>query len=166
MNVSSDSWDWLGGFLERGGLRGVAITVTNAEGAVSFVSKGWAELRRRAIDADTLFELGPIGKTYTALVTLQLADEGLLSREAPVTEYLPWFEVRSAYEPIRLEHLLTHSAGLVRGADLTADSRFDVWVLRETVACFASGAGDRHGRRLSGLHRRRPRHVRALPARG
>ena len=142
MNVSSDSWDWLEGFLERRGLPGVAISVTNADGAVSSVSKGWAELRRRAIDADTLFELGSIGKTYTALVTLQLVDEGLLSLEAPVTEYLPWFEVRSAYEPIRLEHLLTHSAGLVRGAELTADSRFDVWALRETVAGFAPG--DRH----------------------
>jgi Beta-lactamase len=40
---------------------------------------------------------------------------------------------------IRIEHLLTHSAGLIRGADMTADSRFDVWALRDTETGFAPG---------------------------
>ena len=47
--------------------------------------------------------------------------------------------MRSAYDPIRIEHLLTHSAGLIRGADMTADSRFDVWALRDTETGFAPG---------------------------
>jgi CubicO group peptidase (beta-lactamase class C family) len=131
---TTQDWDWLGGFLKRRGLPGMAVAVRGPDGEATFTAKGWAALSRRPIAPDTLFELGSIGKTYTAVLTL-----GLLDLEAPVTDYLPWFEVRSAYEPIRTEHLLTHTSGLIRGADTTADSRFDVWALRDTQTGFAPG---------------------------
>ena len=134
MNFSTDSWDWLGDWLKRRGLPGMAVAVADRESPVFSHSVGWAELRKRSIDEKTLFELGSIGKTYTAVLAVDLLDV-----HAPVTDYLPWFEVRSAHEPIRIEHLLTHSAGLMRGADMTADSRFDVWALRETEVGFAPG---------------------------
>ncbi|HEY7561658.1 MAG TPA: serine hydrolase domain-containing protein [Gaiellaceae bacterium] len=134
MDFSSDDWFWLGDFLKRRGLPGMAVAVVDGDGRSTFVAKGWADLRRHAIQEDTLFELGSIGKTYTAVLAVELLD-----LSAPATDYLPWFEVRSAYDPIRIEHLLTHSAGLVRGADLTSDSRFDVWALRETETGFAPG---------------------------
>ncbi|HWB55901.1 MAG TPA: serine hydrolase domain-containing protein [Gaiellaceae bacterium] len=134
MDFSSDDWSWLGDFLKRRGLPGMAVAVLDRDGRATFTAKGWADLRRRPIERDTLFELGSIGKTFTALVAVELLD-----LTAPVTDYLPWFEVRSAYDPILVEHLLTHSAGLIRGADVTADSRFDVWALRDTETGFAPG---------------------------
>ncbi len=82
----------------------------------------------------TLFEIGSIGKTFTSLALLQLREEGLVDLHAPVTRYLPWFEIRTEYEPITLHHLLTHTAGIVEGPDLSSDSRFDVWALRESEA--------------------------------
>jgi CubicO group peptidase (beta-lactamase class C family) len=131
---------WLAGLLERRGLPGIAVAVTDRDRLLSFQSAGWADLgRRRPIDEETLFELGSIGKTFTALLVLDLAEEGVLDLEAPVTTYLPWFEVRSEYDPISVRHLLTHSAGIIRGSDITADSRFDVWALRETETGFAPG---------------------------
>ena len=139
---TDDQLAWLGGFLKRRGLPGMAVAVTNREDEYEFLAKGWAELRKRPIEEDTLFELGSIGKTFTAVLTLQLADEGLLSLDAPVTDYLPWFEVRSEFAPIAIEHLLLHSAGLIRGTEVTADSRFDVWALRDTQTGFAPG--ERH----------------------
>jgi CubicO group peptidase (beta-lactamase class C family) len=139
---SDDQLAWLGDFLKRRGLPGMAVAVTNREGEYEFLAKGWAELRKRPIEEDTLFELGSIGKTFTAVIALQLADEGLLSLDAPVTDYLPWFEVRSEFAPIAIEHLLLHSAGLIRGTEVTADSRFDVWALRDTQTGFAPG--ERH----------------------
>jgi CubicO group peptidase (beta-lactamase class C family) len=131
---TEDRLPWLGDFLKRRGLPGMAVAVAGPDGETEFASKGWAELRKRPIDEDTLFELGSIGKTYTALLGTELLD-----LHALVTDYLPWFVVRSAYEPLRIEHLLTHSAGLIRGADMTADSRFDVWALRDTETGFAPG---------------------------
>jgi CubicO group peptidase (beta-lactamase class C family) len=131
---------WLAGLLERRGLPGIAVAVTDRDRLLSFQSAGWADLgRRRPIAEETLFELGSIGKTFTALLVLELAEEGVLDPEAPVTTYLPWFEVRSEYDPISVRHLLTHSAGIIRGSDITADSRFDVWALRETETGFAPG---------------------------
>jgi CubicO group peptidase (beta-lactamase class C family) len=138
MRFSTDDWDWLGDFLKCRGLPGMAVAVAEG-GELCFIGKGWADLRKRAIDENTLFELGSIGKTFTALLTLQLVDDGRLDLHAPVARYLPWFEVRSTYEPIGLEHLLTHTAGLIRGADMTADSRFDVWALRDTEVGFSPG---------------------------
>jgi CubicO group peptidase (beta-lactamase class C family) len=134
MNFSNERWDWLGDWLKRRGLPGMAVAIAGRDGETAFAAKGWAELRKRPIEEDTLFELGSIGKTYTALLALELLD-----LQAPVTDYLPWFEVRSGFGPIRIEHLLTHSAGLIRGTEMTADSRFDVWALRDTDAGFAPG---------------------------
>jgi CubicO group peptidase (beta-lactamase class C family) len=112
----------------------MAIAVADEDDEIAFDSVGWAELHRRPIDETTLFELGSIGKTFTAVLARQLLD-----LEAPITDYLPWFEVRSAHGPITVEHLLMHTSGLIRGADMTADSRFDVWALRETAVGFAPG---------------------------
>jgi CubicO group peptidase (beta-lactamase class C family) len=134
MGISTESWEWLGNWLKRRGLPGMAVAVTDRDGTVFSHSVGWAELRKRAIHEETLFELGSIGKTYTAALALQLLD-----LQAPVTQYVPWFEVRSEHDPIRVEDLLTHSSGLIRGADMTADSRFDVWALRDTETGFAPG---------------------------
>ena len=134
MGFSSEGVDWLGDWVTRRGLPGMAIAVTDRKEVVRLHTVGWAELRKRALDEETLFEIGSIGKTYTALLAVELLDV-----QAPVTEYLPWFEVRSAYDPIRIEHLLMHSAGLIRGQEITADSRFDIWALRETEVAFAPG---------------------------
>ena len=134
MDFSNEGWEWLGDWLKRRGLPGMAVAVAGRDGETVFAAKGWAELRKRPIDENTLFEVGSIGKTYTALLALELFD-----LQAVVTDYLPWFEVRSGFGPIRIEHLLTHSAGLIRGTELTADSRFDVWALRDTEPGFAPG---------------------------
>jgi D-alanyl-D-alanine carboxypeptidase len=134
MDFSTEGWEWLGDWLERRGQPGIAVAVADEDDEIAFASAGWAELRCRPIGRTTLFELGSIGKTFTAVLARQLLD-----LEAPVTDYLPWLEVRSMRDPITVEHLLMHTSGLIRGASMTADSRFDVWALRETEVGFAPG---------------------------
>src|SRR5262245_11942126 len=89
---------------------------------------------------DTYLEIGSIGKTFTAVVLLQLRQDRRVSLDDPVTRDLPWFQVRSEFDPITLHHLLTHTAGIVTGDALSGDSRFDVWALRDTDAGFPPGA--------------------------
>ncbi|MCL1819505.1 MAG: beta-lactamase family protein [Oscillospiraceae bacterium] len=48
---------------------------------------------RTAADMNTLFQIGSLSKAYTGLGILLLEDEGLLSLDDPVSEYLPWFTV-------------------------------------------------------------------------
>lgn len=126
--------------LEVRGLPGLSLAVTDRDGLVALATFGYADLSaRRPVAPETAFEHGSIGKTFTAVLLLQLHDEGRLDLQAPVARYLPWFDVRSEHGPVALHHLLTHTAGIVMGSDVSADSRFDVWALRETETGFAPG---------------------------
>lgn len=125
--------DLIMGSLELTGIPGLALAVTDREGLVASGTYGLADpARREPVSARTLFEIGSIGKSFTSAALLQLCEKGLVDLHAPVARYLPWFEVRSAYEPITLHHLLTHTAGIIGSPDLSSNSRFDVWALRET----------------------------------
>ena len=114
---------------------GLALAITDRERVLVNRNFGYADLAaHRPIDDDTLFEFGSIGKAFTAICLLQLAEEGLVDLHAPVTAHLPWFAVRSLYEPITFHHLMTHTAGLIRGSDFTPDHRSEVWALRDIEA--------------------------------
>ncbi|MFJ9690977.1 serine hydrolase domain-containing protein [Kitasatospora sp. NPDC101183] len=66
---------------------------------------------------ETVFELGSVTKTFTALLLARLVSGGELALDDPVESHLPpdWIaaSVRSG-EPIRLLHLATHTSGLPR----------------------------------------------------
>jgi D-alanyl-D-alanine carboxypeptidase len=123
------------------GFPGLAIAVTDRERILVSETFGRANLEAETpVARDTYFELGSIGKTFTALTLLQLHEEGRLDLHAPLTRYLPWFEVRSEHEPITIHHLLTHTSGLMVGADMSSSSRYDVWALRKTEVGFPPGS--------------------------
>lgn len=133
--------DYAEGMRSAFGFPGLSVAVTDRERLLASEAFGLANLDAGTpVTSDTYFELGSIGKTFTAVVVLQLHEEGLLELHEPVERYLPWFEVRSEHPPIRVHHLLTHTGGLVVGAELSSSSRFDVWALRETEPGFAPGA--------------------------
>ena len=112
---------------------GLAIAVTNREKLLTLFTYGCADLATQtAVAPDTRFEIGSLGKPFTSIALLQLIDEGKLDPHAPVREYLPWFRVQSEYAPITVHHLLTHTAGIVRGTDLAPHGLYESWALRET----------------------------------
>jgi CubicO group peptidase (beta-lactamase class C family) len=69
-----------------------------------------------AVDADTVFRIGSVSKTLTALGVMRLRDQGKLVLDAPAVTYLP--ELRSLAAPTRdsppitVRHLLTMTSGL------------------------------------------------------
>lgn len=60
----------------------------------------------------TKFRIGSLTKQFTALLILQLKQEGKLELQQPITRYLPWYPKETG-EKITIHHLLTHSSGLV-----------------------------------------------------
>ncbi len=60
----------------------------------------------------TLYAIGSVTKSFTAISILQLAEQGKLSVDDDVYRYLPEFKVRPFGEPIKIWHLLSHSSGL------------------------------------------------------
>lgn len=65
------------------------------------------------VDADTLFQIGSISKTFAAALAALLAQRGRLDLDAPLTDYLPEFQVADADATKRAtpRHLLSHNAG-------------------------------------------------------
>jgi len=65
------------------------------------------------VDADTLFQIGSISKTFAATLAALLAQRGRLDLDAPLTEYLTDFKVADADTTKRVtpRNLLSHNAG-------------------------------------------------------
>lgn len=62
--------------------------------------------------ARTIFRIGSITKVLTGVAILQLVDRGFLDLDADVNEYLDEYQVPDTFdEPVRVRHLLTHTAG-------------------------------------------------------
>jgi len=59
----------------------------------------------------TLFGVGSVTKSLTALSILLLEEEGGLSVEDPVSKYLPEY-VLDGSGVVRIKHLLTHTSGI------------------------------------------------------
>src|SRR5215217_5450694 len=117
------------------GIPGLAVAITDRDRLLAGRNYGYADVAALTpVDDETLFEFGSIGKSFTAICLLQLAEEGAIDLDAPVTTYLPWFAIRSQYAPITIHHLLTHTAGIIGGSDFPLDPRFEVWALRGTDA--------------------------------
>ncbi|MGC4022252.1 MAG: serine hydrolase domain-containing protein [Cyclobacteriaceae bacterium] len=59
---------------------------------------------------DTKFRLGSITKQFTAMLIMQLVEQGKLKLHVPISTYLPDYPKKNA-DVITLHHLLTHSSG-------------------------------------------------------
>ncbi len=123
-----------------GAVPGLALAVTDRNGLVVSRVAGLADVSGgRPVTESTLFEVGSIGKAFTAVVILQLAREGRLDIDDPVFRYLPWFRVPRTGGAITLRHLLSHTGGISAGVDGTPEATFQVWRLRDLPPGSAPG---------------------------
>src|SRR5208283_4407870 len=71
---------------------------------------------KRALDGDTVFEIGSITKVFTALLLADMAQRGEVALTDPVSKYLPKgvkMPGRNGHA-IMLQDLATHTSGLPR----------------------------------------------------
>lgn len=72
----------------------------------------------RKADADTVYRVASISKSFTALTVLRLRDEGKLSLDDALAKHLPEMASVEAFSgdapPLTLRHVLTHTSGLPR----------------------------------------------------
>ncbi len=59
----------------------------------------------------TIYGIGSITKSFTALSILKLMEEGLVDLNDPIDKYLP-IRLRAMGEQVRIHHLLTHTSGI------------------------------------------------------
>jgi CubicO group peptidase (beta-lactamase class C family) len=96
------------------GLAGVTVTVVK-DGEV-IVSRGYGHADIAAdvpVDAEsTLFTTGSVAKLLTWTAVMQLVEQGKLELDGEVNGYLTGFQIPDTFpEPIRVRHLLSHTAG-------------------------------------------------------
>jgi CubicO group peptidase (beta-lactamase class C family) len=95
---------------------GLAIGVVRNGSLDFFQGHGVAEIgTNRPIDEDTVFRVGSITKTFTAIAVLQLCEQGLVDLDAPAHDYLRAFRLvptTPGLRPATVRHLLTHTAGI------------------------------------------------------
>jgi CubicO group peptidase (beta-lactamase class C family) len=90
---------------------GVSVVVVWKGEAVLEKGYGAMDLEAKTpAEADTIYRIGSITKSFTAVGILKLAAAGKLSIDDPVTTYLPDVDTHGA--TITIRHLLTHTSGI------------------------------------------------------
>lgn len=92
---------------ERLGIPGLSVAVIENGQLLWTEGFGYADVENRVpVAPDTLFHLASVTKTFTAILTLQLVEQGKLDLDAPVSRYVP--EIKD--DRVRIKHLLSHTS--------------------------------------------------------
>ncbi|MEV6260643.1 serine hydrolase domain-containing protein [Streptomyces sp. NPDC051784] len=93
---------------------GAGVHAGNADGSWTLSVGTGTVNANRPIKADEHFRIGSQSKTFTAVVVLQLVEEGRVTLDAPIDDYLPGVVTGNGYDGTRItvRHLLQHTGGL------------------------------------------------------
>jgi D-alanyl-D-alanine carboxypeptidase len=101
----------------------VSIGIVYDQNLIWKKSYGYADASHQVrATSSTLYRIGSISKLFTATAIMQLRDAGKLRLDDPVSEYLPWFQIKRVHPddpPITIRHLLTHTSGMPRELPLS-----------------------------------------------
>jgi CubicO group peptidase (beta-lactamase class C family) len=89
--------------LDRWPSAGVAVAVVREGSLEWFVGHGVADIQTKApITKDTVFRIGSITKTFTAIAVMQLVEQGLVDLDTPANDYLrtfPLIPAKPSFQP-------------------------------------------------------------------
>ena len=117
-------------YVDDGRLAGWLLVVSRDGLAVHLASCGDRDREAgRPVEVDTLWRIYSMTKPITAVAAMMLYEEGAFELKDPVSRFIPSFADMRVYtagsalapvtvpamEPIRIWHLLTHTAGLTYG---------------------------------------------------
>lgn len=115
------------GFVDRRELAGTLAAVGKGQAAAEFFGAGTLAMDSQTpVGPDTLWRLYSMTKPVTAIAAMLLIDEGKMTLDQPIADFLPAFakmqvqnmpdgsitELHPAKAQITVRHLLTHTAGL------------------------------------------------------
>ena len=94
---------------------GIQVSVRSLDGKIWTGSQGFADINNNAIMKNcSKFLIGSVSKTFTAVVILKLQEEGLLSIEDPISDWLePEIidKIENA-DVVTIKNLLMHNSGI------------------------------------------------------
>ena len=91
---------------------GLSIAVVKDNEIIYKNGFGYRDLKRaEPTTPRTLFGIGSVTKSFTALAILKLVEEDKISLDDSIEQYVP-LKIRPFGEEITIHHLLTHSSGI------------------------------------------------------
>lgn len=83
---------------------------------------------KKPIEANSLFEIGSITKSFTSVLLLQLEGEGKLSLDDPIGKWLPQYK---KWSKVTIRHLLNMTSGI---PSYSKDDAFDKLLIKDPKA--------------------------------
>lgn len=125
-------------FVDAGEIAGAVNLVATRDGIVHFSTTGLMNIESgREMQPDAIFWIASMTKPITGTAVMMLHEEGLLSIDDPVSQYIPEFSDLKTADgtpvTITIKHLLTHTSGL---AEISADQSRDITTLEDAVALY------------------------------
>src|SRR5207248_8338766 len=117
-------------YVDDGRLPGWLLAVTRAGRVVHLSAYGQRDVEAGLpVELDTLFRIYSMTKPITSVAAMMLYEEGAFELKDPLSNFIPSFASTRVYksgsamnavtepavEPVRVWHLLTHTAGLTYG---------------------------------------------------
>ena len=99
-------------FMQKGKIPGLSLSIIKDKKVIYNKGFGNRDLAKNLpVTPDTLFGIGSCTKVFTCLAIMQLAEQGKLSIEDPVSKHIP-LKIGLPDKPIKIKHLMSHSSGL------------------------------------------------------
>ena len=94
----------------------VSTTFVSAAKAVNAEPAPKAQNTAQTASQDRIYNIASVSKMYSTLAVMQLVDEGKVELDAPVTDYLPEFEMEDErYRDLTVRMLMDHTNGIAMG---------------------------------------------------
>ncbi len=100
-------------FMHQENIPGLTLALVDRTHVLKLAGYGKANLETGApVTETTLFGIGSITKSMTALALLAAADRGAFDPHAPLARYVPEFHPQTRWRPLTGDDVLTHTSGL------------------------------------------------------
>ncbi|TVZ25832.1 CubicO group peptidase (beta-lactamase class C family) [Gillisia sp. Hel_I_86] len=94
---------------------GFFVTVVSADSLLWQQALGYKDISTHSnVDSQTLFRIGSVSKSFTALAVMKLVEENKLSLNDELKDIAPEIPFENKWEekyPVKIKHLLEHKAG-------------------------------------------------------
>lgn len=102
--------DYIQATMAQNQIPGISIAVIQEGEAVLVKGYGLANIEHSVPATEhTVYEIASVGKTFTATLTMMLVEEGVISLEEPIINYL---DLPSAWQSVKIKHILSHQSGI------------------------------------------------------
>src|SRR4026208_370704 len=93
--------EYIARHMRETGAPGMTLALANRDGLIRASTYGFADKKAGVKGGnETMFEIGPVSKSFVGLALVQLQEEGKLDFHKPVTQYLPWLRINTKFDAV------------------------------------------------------------------